>query len=104
MVKGVARQTDRRRDIKHLIARPSAQLRQYPAFLEGILNASADDDPDREFLVEAMHAVRNLSIISQLKGFHASKGRGPAGKLQWHDLVPENERALIDKNEQKRQM
>lgn len=100
----MTRQTDRRRDIKHLIARPSAQLRQYPAFLEGILNASTEDDPDRDFLFEAMSAVSNLSTISQLKIFHASGGRGQAGKLQWHDLVPESQRALIDKKEQKRQM
>jgi len=29
---------------------------------------------------------------------------GPAGKLEWQDLVPEEQRKSIDKKEQKRQM
>jgi hypothetical protein len=54
--------------------------------------------------VEALSSIQNLSAISQLKLFHASKGRGTAGKMQWFDLVPEDQRKNIDKKEQKRQM
>lgn len=98
------REHDRRRDIKYLITRPSTQLQRYPAVLEAILNATDEDDPDRDFLVEALSSIQNLSAISQLKLFHASKGRGPAGKMQWFDLVPEEQRNAIEKKEQKRQM
>ena len=98
------RENDRRRDIKYLVTRPSTQLQRYPAVIEAILNATASDDPDQDFLVEALSSIQNLSAISQLKLFHASKGRGPAGKLQWFDLVPEEQRNLMDKKEQKRQM
>jgi hypothetical protein len=91
-------------DIKYLIARPSAQLQRYPAVLEAILNSTSQDDPDRDFLVEALSSIQSLSAISQLKLFHASKGRGPAGKMQWFDVVPEEQRKGMPKKEQKRQM
>ena len=100
----MVRENDRRRDIKYLVTRPSTQLQRYPAVLEAILNATEEDDPDRDFLVEALSSIQNLSAISQLKLFHASNGRGPAGKMQWFDLVPESQRNLMDKKEQKRQM
>ncbi|KAK4686044.1 RHO1 GDP-GTP exchange protein 1/2, partial [Tremellales sp. Uapishka_1] len=103
-IERVSRQNDRRMDIKYLIARPSAQLQRYPAVLEAILKSTADDDPDKEFLVEALASVQSLSAMSQLKLFHASKGRGPAGKIQWFDLVPEAQKQAMDKKEQKRQM
>ncbi|KAK6905920.1 hypothetical protein I203_106755 [Kwoniella mangroviensis CBS 8507] len=103
-VERIVRENDRRRDIKYLITRPSTQLQRYPAVIEGILNATGQDDPDREFLYQALQSIQNLSSLSQLKLFHASKGRGPAGKLQWFDLVPEEQRAGIEKKEQKRQM
>jgi hypothetical protein len=95
---------DRRRDIKYLVARPTNQLQRYPALLEAILNATEEEDPDRDFLVEALSSIRNLSAISQLKVFHGSKGRGVAGKKQWYDLVPEEMRRDLPKKEQKRQM
>lgn len=98
------RETDRRRDIKYLVTRPSTQLQRYPAVIEAILNSTEEDDPDRDFLVEALATIQNLTAMSQLKHFHASKGRGPAGKLEWQDLVPEEQRKSIDKKEQKRQM
>jgi hypothetical protein len=100
----VVRENDRRMDIKVLITRPSTQLQRYPAVLEAILNKTDPDEPDYDFLVEALSSIRNLSSISQLKLFHASRGRGPAGKMQWFDLVPEEKRNLMEKKEQKRQM
>jgi len=98
------RENDRRRDVKYLITRPSTQLQRYPAVLEALLNSTDQDDPDRDFLVEALSSIQNLSAISHLKLFHASKERGPAGKMQWFDLVPEEQRDLMEKSEQKRQM
>lgn len=100
----VVREKDRRYDLKFLITRPSTQLQRYPATLEAILNATDSDHPDREFLVEALSSIQNLSAISQLKLFHASRGRGPAGKMQWYDLVPQQVRKDMSKGEQKRQM
>lgn len=98
------RENDRRRDIKYLIARPKAQLQRYPTIIDAILQATDPDSADRDFLAEALSSIQNLSAISQLKLFQASKGRGPAGKLQWYDLVPEEQRNAMDKKEQKRQM
>ena len=98
------RENDRRRDIKYLISRPSTQLQRYPAVIDAILNVTDEDDPDRDFLSEALASIQNLSTVSQLKHFHSSKGRGPAGKLEWHDLVTEDVRNTMHKKEQKRQM
>lgn len=100
----VVRENDRRRDIKYLVARPADQLQRYPAVIEAILNATDADDPDRDFLQEALSSIQSLSAISQLKVFHGSRGRGAAGKKQWFDLVPEDQRQDIPKKEQKRQM
>lgn len=97
----VVRENDRRRDIKYLIARPTNQLQRYPALLEAILNATEPDDPDRDFLSEALNAIQNLSAISQLKIYQASRGRV---KKQWVDLVSEEQRRDLPKKEQKRQM
>nr|XP_019015157.1 uncharacterized protein I206_01245 [Kwoniella pini CBS 10737]OCF53938.1 hypothetical protein I206_01245 [Kwoniella pini CBS 10737] len=103
-IERVIRENDRRRDVKYLITRPSTQLQRYPAVLEGILNATKQDDPDYDFLRQALVSIQSLSSLSQLKLFHASKGRGPAGKLQWYDLVSQEDRDKILKKEQKRQM
>jgi hypothetical protein len=54
--------------------------------------------------VEALSSIQDLSAISQLKLFHASRGRGPASKLQWYDIVLEPKRAMIEEKEQVRQM
>lgn len=98
------RENDRRRDINHLIARPKAQLQRYPPILDAILQYTDPYEVDREFLAEALASIQSLSTISQLKLFQASRGRGPAGKLQWYDLVSEEHRQTMDKKEQKRQM
>jgi hypothetical protein len=98
------RESDRRRDVRYLIARPKAQLQRYPPVIDAILQCTDPFEVDREFLSEALSSIQSLSTISQLKLFQASRGRGPAGKLQWHDLVPEDQRAAMDKKEQKRQM
>jgi hypothetical protein len=47
--------------------------------------------------------MRNLSTISQLRTFQSAMGRGPTGKLQWHDLVAPEVRETIPKKEAKRQ-
>lgn len=100
----VIRENDRRRDIKYLVARPTDQLQRYPAVIEAVLNATEPDDPDHDFLAEALISIKSLSALSQLKIFHGSKGRGAAGKKQWYDLVPEEQRKTLPKKEQKRQM
>jgi RHO1 GDP-GTP exchange protein 1/2 len=87
-----------------LITRPATQLQRYPAVIEAILNVTSPIEADYDFLTEALSSIRSLSAISQLKLFHASKGRGPAGRLQWYDLVSEEQRNLINKKEQRRQM
>ena len=98
------RENDRRRDVKYLIARPKAQLQRYPPVLDAILQCTESSEVDADFLAEALSSIQSLSTISQLKLFQASRGRGPAGKLQWYDLVSEEQRATMDKKEQKRQM
>lgn len=87
-----------------MIARPKAQLQRYPPILDAILQSTDPHEVDFEFLTEALASIQSLSTISQLKLFQASRGRGPAGKLQWYDLVSEEQKRTMDKKEQKRQM
>jgi hypothetical protein len=97
----MVREHDRRRDVKYLIARPTNQLQRYPAVLEAIINATPPDDPDMDFLREALASIESLSAISQLKVVHTTKGKG---KKEWFDLVPKEVRDAMPKKEQKRQM
>lgn len=100
----VVREHDRRYEIKHLITRPSAHLQKYPAILEALLGSTDPDSPDLDFLAEALATIRNLSALSQLRLFQASRGRGPASKLMWNDVVTEEQMNAMGKKEQKRQM
>lgn len=54
-------------------------------------------------MVEAEQAIRNLSTVAQLRTFQSAMGRGPTGKLEWHDLVPKDVRNGVSKQEAKRQ-
>jgi hypothetical protein len=71
--------------------------------LEVLYRGTIESNPDRAFISESIHAIRNLQIRSRLWAFQNSKGEGPAGKLQWCDLVSEEERAKYSKAEAKRQ-
>jgi hypothetical protein len=71
--------------------------------LGAILRETAEGNPDRDFLSEATAALRNLQTSAQLGTFQSAMGKGPAGKLQWFDLVPEDLRDKIAKAEAKRQ-
>jgi hypothetical protein len=93
----------RRFDLKHFINRPSEHLQKYPMMLEAVLRETDAENPDRDYLAEAVHAITNLQTTAQLLTFQASMGKGAAGKLQWHDLVAEPLRASIPKAETKRQ-
>ncbi|EJD48095.1 Dbl-like domain-containing protein [Auricularia subglabra TFB-10046 SS5] len=99
-----ARHPDSRRlDLKHFISRPSEHLLKYPVLLDAILQETDTGNPDAEYLQEAIQAMRNLSSVAQLRTFQSAMGRGPTGKLQWHDLVAPEVRETISKKEAKRQ-
>ena len=71
--------------------------------LEAICNETADGNPDVEFRKEAIAAIKKLQTDAQLWTWQSAMGRGPTGKLEWHNLVPEDVRATLSKNEVKRQ-
>jgi len=75
-------------DIKYLITRPATQLNRYPQILEAILSETSDDSPDATFLVEAIKAIRNLSLTAQLKVWQASANR---------EEVPVTDDALVQR-------
>ena len=99
-----ARHPDAHRlELKHFLNRPSEHLQKYPVTLEAICNETADGNPDAEFLKVAIEAIKKLQAIAQLWTFQASMGKGPAGKLEWHNLVAEDVRKNLPKKEAKRQ-
>jgi len=97
------RSDPRRLELKHFISRPAEHLQKYPLLLEAIFKETEDGSPDADFLLEAESAIRNLYTVAQLRTFQNAMGRGPTGKLEWHDLVPKDVRAGISKQEGKRQ-
>jgi len=95
---------DHRWDLRYLLKRPATYLQKYPTALEQILKSTSGDDPDYDFLNEALSSIQNISYIAQLKLWHASKGRGPNANLKWYDIVPATVRESMEKKEFKRQM
>ncbi|KAL7421168.1 Rho guanine nucleotide exchange factor [Cryptotrichosporon argae] len=91
-------------DLDRLIARPSAHLQRFPVVLESLLQATPVDDPDYDFIAEALTSIQDLSAIAQLKLFHASRGRGPGSKIEWYEIVPQQVRDSMEKKEFQRQM
>ena len=92
-----------RLDLKHFLSRPSEHLQKYPVLLEAICNETTEGNPDVEFLKEAIAAIKKLQTVAQLWTWQNAMGRGPTGKLEWHNLVAEDVRTELSKHEVKRQ-
>ncbi|KAH8833385.1 CNH domain-containing protein [Flagelloscypha sp. PMI_526] len=90
-------------DLKHLLNRPPEHLQKYPVLLDAIHNETARGNPDGEFLVTAIDAIRSLNGVAQLKTFQMAMGRGTPGKWEWHDLAGPEVREKMTKDEMKRQ-
>ncbi|KAJ7282099.1 Dbl domain-containing protein [Mycena rebaudengoi] len=92
-----------RLDLKHFLNRPSEHLQKYPVLLEAIYHETAEGNPDADYLMEAIEAIKNLQSVAQLRTFQSAMGKGAAGKWEWHDLVAPEVRKALPKEEQKRQ-
>ncbi|TFK39742.1 CNH domain-containing protein [Crucibulum laeve] len=92
-----------RLDLKHFLNRPAEHLQKYPVLLEAILTETTEENTDREFLKEAIEAIKNLQSVGQLLTFQASMSKGNIGGWEWHTLVSEEVRKDIPKKEAKRQ-
>lgn len=90
-------------DLKVLLNRPAEYLSRYEFLLEAISKETEDENPDIGYLREAVQAFKGLQVICQLQTFQNAMGRGSAGKHEWHNLVSDEVRAGIPKQEQKRQ-
>lgn len=78
-------------------------MQKYPVLLDAIYKETVEGNPDADFLLEAIQAIKNLQTVAQLWTFQAAMGKGPTGKFEWFDLVPEDIRNGIPKKEGKRQ-
>ncbi|KAJ6607025.1 CNH domain-containing protein [Mycena sp. CBHHK59/15] len=92
-----------RLDLKHFLNRPSEHLQKYPVLLEAIYHETAVGNPDADYLMEAIEAIKNLQSFAQLRTFQSAMGKGAAGKWEWHDLVSPEIRKAMPKDQQKRQ-
>ncbi|KAJ7132313.1 Dbl-like domain-containing protein [Mycena epipterygia] len=92
-----------RLDLKHFLNRPAEHLQKYPVLLEAIFHETAEGNPDADYLMEAIAAIRNLQSFAQLRTFQTAMGKGTPGKWEWHDLVSPEIRKALPKEEQKRQ-
>ncbi|KIK80164.1 hypothetical protein PAXRUDRAFT_159376 [Paxillus rubicundulus Ve08.2h10] len=99
----VKQQESRRLDLKHFLTRPLEHLQKYPLALEAIMKETTNGNPDAYYLAEAIHAIKNLQNVSQLRTFQTSMAKGPTGKWEWHDLVAKDVRDDLSKSEAKRQ-
>ncbi|KAJ7623683.1 signal transducer [Roridomyces roridus] len=92
-----------RLDLKHFLNRPAEHLQKYPVLLDAIFHETAEGNPDADYLVEAIGAIKNLQSVAQLRTFQTAMGKGAPGKWEWHDLVAPEVRTALPKEEQKRQ-
>ncbi|KAK0214966.1 CNH domain-containing protein [Armillaria fumosa] len=92
-----------RLDLKHFLNRPSEHLQKYPVFLEAIYHETAVGNPDADYLMEAIEAIKSLQTVAQLRTFQSAMGKGTPGKWEWHDLVSTEVRKSLPKEEAKRQ-
>ncbi|TFK29596.1 hypothetical protein FA15DRAFT_663742 [Coprinopsis marcescibilis] len=90
-------------DLKHFLGRPSEHLQKYPVLLDAILKETAEENPDADFLREAVNSISSLQSIAQLRTFQSSMCKGAPGKWEWHDMVSETFRKSLPKKEAKRQ-
>jgi hypothetical protein len=90
-------------DLKHFLNRPSEHLQKYPVLLEAIYHETAVGNPDADYLLEAIGAIKNLQSVAQLRTFQTAMGKGNPGKWEWHDLVAADIRQEMRKEEAKRQ-
>ncbi|KAJ6458147.1 Dbl-like domain-containing protein [Mycena vitilis] len=95
--------TGARMDLKHFLNRPSEHLQKYPVLLEAIYHETAVGNPDADYLLEAIGAIKNLQSVAQLRTFQTAMGKGTPGKWEWHDLVSLEVRQSMRKDEAKRQ-
>lgn len=96
-------------DLRYLLKRPAVHLQKYPAALEEILKATAGNDPDYDFLAEALSSIQNISYLAQLKLYHATHGRSvdpgdKAANIKYYDIIPASVKESLHPKEFKRQM
>lgn len=90
-------------DLKHLLNRPVEHLQKYPVLLDAIFRETTVGNPDADYLVKSIEAIKNLQSTAQLRTFQSAMGKGPTGKWEWHDLVSVEVRAAMTKEDAKRQ-
>ncbi|KAF4610695.1 hypothetical protein D9613_007108 [Agrocybe pediades] len=91
------------RDLKDYLNRPAEHLQKYPVLLEAVYSETEHSNPDGDFLMESITAIRNLQNDAQLRTFQSAMGKGSTGKWQWHDLVSVETRSKFTKEECRRQ-
>ncbi|KAF9454366.1 Dbl homology domain-containing protein [Macrolepiota fuliginosa MF-IS2] len=92
-----------RLDLKHFLNRPVEHLQKYRVLLEAIYKETDRENPDGEFLTEAIKALNKLQTLSQVHTFQETVMRGSTKKWEWSDLVTPSERQYFSREEAKRQ-
>ncbi|RXW24819.1 hypothetical protein EST38_g1034 [Candolleomyces aberdarensis] len=98
-----ARGAEPRMDLRRYLNRPAEHLQKYPVLLEAVYHETPKDNPDGEFLLESITAIKNLQNVAQLRTFQSAMGKGPTGKWEWHDLLAPSMRKKFSKEESHRQ-
>ncbi|THH16693.1 hypothetical protein EW146_g3989 [Bondarzewia mesenterica] len=93
----------RRMELKVFLNRPSEHVQKYENILEAIRKETAEENPDVDYLAEAGQAFKSLQVVCHLQTFQHAMGKGPTGKYEWFNLVSDEVRKDIPKQEQKRQ-
>ncbi|KAI0322785.1 Dbl-like domain-containing protein [Amylostereum chailletii] len=93
----------RRIELKVFLNRPAEHLQKYEITLEAIAKETSVGNPDADYLMEAVQAFKSLQVVCQLQTFQTAMCKGPMGRMEWHDMLSEEARKAIPKEEQKRQ-
>lgn len=101
--RNLAGRGENRMDLRKYLNRPSEHLQKYPVLLEAVYHETPKENPDGDFLLESITAIKNLQTVAQLRTFQSAMGKGPTGKWEWHDLLAPSMRKKFSKEESQRQ-
>lgn len=71
--------------------------------LSAVLEKTEEENPDVDFLKEAIQSIKILYSYAQLRTFQMAMGKGAPEKWEWHDLVSSEFMKTLPKKEVKRQ-
>ena len=64
-------------DLRKYLNRPQEHLQKYPVLLDAVYRETPKENPDGDFLLEAIHSIKNLQLVAQTQKKKRTRERSP---------------------------